>query len=121
MTSADTNPRQWSHVHAIAMVTDVAERAEKVADALRALREPEAAAAVAELAHDAARAARMLAGLLDPEPPGPEETENYRFHRDLWVRYGDPGDLEAMTEHVTDRRPQARPDDPAAQPHPQAP
>src|SRR5580692_8042749 len=120
MASADPDPQQWSYVQAIAMVTDVAERAEKVADALRALREPEAAAAVAELAQDAARAARMLAGLLDPEPPGPEETENYRFHRELWVRYGDPGDLEAMTEHIIDRRAHARPDDPVAPPDPQA-
>ncbi len=110
MASADPDPQQWSYVQAIAMITDVAERAKQVADALRALREPEAARAVADLAQDAAQAARMLAGLLDPEPPSREETDKYRFHRELWVRYGDPGDLEAMTEHVIGHRAPAKPE-----------
>ncbi len=98
MASEDPHPHPMSYVQAIAVVQEVAEQAAEVAAALRALREPEAANAVAQLAEDAARAAKVLGGLFEPEP---RETERYRFHRELWVRYGDPEHLEAMTEHVT--------------------
>ena len=87
-----------SYAHAIVVVEELADEARRLAEALRALREPEAARAVARLADNAARAATLLAGRFDPEPG---DTERYSFHRDLWVRYGDPGDLEAMTDHVT--------------------
>ncbi|HUC59422.1 MAG TPA: hypothetical protein VMA95_18610 [Streptosporangiaceae bacterium] len=96
MASTDPDARRLSYAQSI--VEDVADRALKVAEALSALREPEAARAVAQLAKDAARAAAMLGGVLAPEPG---DTDKYRFHRELWVRYGDPGDLAAMTEHVT--------------------
>ena len=77
----------------------MAKRAEKVAAGLRELREPEAAAMVACLARDARRAAVALSALLEPVPKG---TDWYEVHRNMWIRYGDPGDLIAMTENIAE-------------------
>jgi len=89
-----------SFEQAVALVEQVANRAGKVAAGLRELREPEAAAMVARLAKDADRAAAALRALLEPAP---KNTDWYEVHRDMWIRYGDPGDLTAMTENVKRR------------------
>jgi hypothetical protein len=52
---------------------------------------------VARLAQDADQAAAALRALLEPVP---KDTDWYEVHRDMWIRYGDPGDLTAMTENV---------------------
>lgn len=96
---AEPKPGRLSLVEAIALVTDVAGRAERIAAGLRALREPEAAHMVDRLAEDADRAAAALRALLAPMP---RSTDWYKVHRDMWIRYGDPGDLAAMTEQVTE-------------------
>lgn len=67
--SVDPQVQRLSLVEALALVTDVANRADRVAAGLRALREPQAARLVDRLA-------------------------------DMWIKYGDPGDLAAMTELV---------------------
>lgn len=95
----DPDPQRLSFLQAIALVTQLADRADQVAAGLRALREPEAAGMVARLAEDADRAAAALRDLLGSAPTG---TNWYQVHRDMWVRYGDLGDLAAMTDHVTD-------------------
>ncbi len=99
METTDPDPRRLSFLQTIALVTELADRADRVADSLRALREPEAAAMVTGLAADADRAAAALRDLL---APAPGHTNWYQVHREQWVRYGDPGDLAAMTNHVTD-------------------
>ena len=101
MVNVDPQPGRLSLIEAIALVTDVASRADRVAAGLRALREPEAAHMVDRLAVDADRAAAALRALLAPRP---RCTDWYQVHRDMWVRYGDPRDLAAMTEHVSNRR-----------------
>jgi hypothetical protein len=102
VVSVDSQAPRLSLVQAIALVTSVANRADLVARGLRALREPQAAHMVDQLAEDADRAASALRALLAPRP---QNTNWYQVHRDMWIRYGDPGDLAAMTEHVTERRP----------------
>jgi hypothetical protein len=94
----DSAPRRPSFAEAIAMVTHLGDKADEVAAALRALREPEAADEVARLADEADRAASALRALLECTP---RRTDWYQVHRDMWIRYGDPGDLAAMTDHVT--------------------
>ncbi len=81
------------------MVAQLADRADQVACALRGLREPEAAHVVARLADDARLATAALRDLLELTP---RRTDWYEVHRDMWVRYGDPTDLAAMIEHVTE-------------------
>ena len=93
----DPQPGRLSLIEAIALVTEVASRADRVAAGLRDLREPEAAHMVDRLAEDADRAAAALRALLAPKP---QCTDWYQVHRDMWIRYGDLGDLTAMTEHV---------------------
>jgi hypothetical protein len=95
----DADPGRLSFGQAVAMVTQVAERAAHVAAGLHALREPEAAALVARLAQDASRAALALRQLVETTP---RSTDWYEVHRDMWIRYGDPGDLTAMTNQITD-------------------
>ena|SRR5215469_8883838 len=85
----------------IAMVADLKGRAEQIAAALRALREPEAADLVARLVGDAGRAEAGLRALLECTP---RQTDWYQVHRDMWIRYGDLGDLAAMGDHVTPAR-----------------
>jgi hypothetical protein len=99
MEMMDPDPRRLSFLQTIALVTQLADSADRVAAGLRALREPEAAGMVARLAEDADRAAAALRDLLEPAPG---HANWYRLHRDRWVRDGDPGDLAAMTDHVTD-------------------
>jgi hypothetical protein len=98
MVTADPDAQKLSYAQAIATVRDVARRASQIAVALQALHEPEAARLVTGLAEDAELAARVLGQLLDPAP---HETQKYRFHRQRWVLFGEPADLEAMTDHVT--------------------
>jgi hypothetical protein len=93
----DSGVRSLSFTAALASVTRLAERADQVAADLRKLREPEAAAFVAELAVDAERAAAAIRTLL---VCAPRSTDWYEVHRQMWIRYGDPGDLTAMTEQV---------------------
>lgn len=95
-----TQSQRLTFLQTIALVTQVANRADRVAAGLRALREPEAADLVAQLADDADRAVASLRALLAPTP---RDTDWYQVHRDMWVRYGDLGDLAAMTDHVTER------------------
>jgi hypothetical protein len=95
----DADPGRLSFGQAVAIVTHVAERAGQVAAGLHALREPEAAALVMGLAQDAGRAALALRQLLETTP---RDTDWYEVHRDMWIRYGDPGDLTAMTNQVTE-------------------
>lgn len=97
----DPCPQNLSLVHAIALVTQVANRADLVAKGLRDLREPEAANLVKQLAADADDAVAALRALLEPVT---RSTDWYEVHKDMWIRYGDPGDLAAMTEHVISRR-----------------
>ena len=94
----DPGVRSLSFAEALASVTRLAERADQVAAALRKLREPEAAAVVAELGTDADRAAAAIRALLVCVP---RSTDWYEVHRQMWIRYGDPGDLAAMTDQVT--------------------
>ena len=94
----DSGPQQPSFAQAIAMVSQLANKADQVAAALRALREPEAADQVARLAGEADRVAAALRALLECTP---RRTDWYEVHRDMWIRFGDPGDLTAMTDHVT--------------------
>ena len=94
----DGQAQRLTFLEAIALVTQVANRADQVAAGLRALREPEAADLVAQLADDSDRAAAALRALLMPTPRG---TDWYQVHREMWVRYGDPSDLAAMTDNVT--------------------
>jgi len=54
---------------------------------------------VDRLAQDADRAAAAFRALLATRP---RSTDWYQVHRDMWIRYGDPGDLAAMAEHVTE-------------------
>lgn len=93
------DPQRPSLAGTIAMVTQLADQAERVAAGLLALREPEAAALVARLGGEASRASAALRELLEPRAC---LTDWYQVHRDMWVRYGDPGDLAAMIDHVTD-------------------
>lgn len=95
----DPGQGQLSFAEAVALVAQVADRAGQVAAGLNALREPEAAALVARLGEDAGRAKAALTALLEPTP---RNTDWYQVHRDMWVRYGDPGDLAAMTDQVSD-------------------
>ena len=97
----DADAQRLTFLQAIALVTQVASNADQVAAGLRALREPEAADLVAGLAKDADRAAGALRALLAPTP---RHTNWYQVHRDMWVRYGDPGDLTAMTENIIEPR-----------------
>jgi hypothetical protein len=94
----DPGVRSLSFTGALASVTRLAERADQVAAALRKLREPEAAAVVAELGRDADRAAAAIRALVVCVP---RSTDWYEVHRDMWIRYGDPGDLAAMTDQVS--------------------
>ena len=94
----DPGVRSLSFAEALPSVTRLAERADQVAAALRKLREPEAAAAVAELGTDADRAAAAIRALLVCVP---RSTDWYEVHRQMWIHYGDPGDLAAMTDQVT--------------------
>jgi hypothetical protein len=94
----DPGVRSLSFAEALASVTRLAEQADQVAAALRKLREPEAAAIVAELGRDADRAAAAIRALLVCVP---RSTDWYEVHRQMWIRYGDPGDLAAMTDEVT--------------------
>jgi hypothetical protein len=57
-----------------------------------------AADEVARLADEANRAAAELRSLLACTP---RRTDWYQVHRDMWIGYGDPSDLVAMTDHVT--------------------
>ena len=93
----DPGVRSLSFAEALASVTRLAERADQVAAALRKLREPEAAAVVAGLGTDADRAAAAIRALLVCVP---RSTDWYEVHRQMWIRYGDPGDLAAMTDQV---------------------
>lgn len=93
----EIQPGRLSLVEALALVTDVANRADRVAAGLRALREPQAAHMVDRLGEDADRAAAALRALLAPRP---QATDWYQVHRAMWIRYGDPRDLAAMIEHV---------------------
>lgn len=101
MEAMDPDPGRLSFLQKIALVTQLADRADRVATDLRALREPEAASMVAGLAQDADRAAAALRDLL---VPARGNTNWYQVHREQWVRYGDPGDLAAMMNQVTDTR-----------------
>jgi transposase len=94
----DPGVRSLSFAEALASVTRLAERADQVAAALRKLREPEAAAVVAGLGTDADRTAAAIRALLVCVP---RSTDWYEVHRQMWIRYGDPGDLAAMTDQVT--------------------
>jgi hypothetical protein len=95
----DADPERLSFGQAVATVTQVAERAGQVAAGLYALREPEAAALVTRLAEDARRAAAALRQLLENTPGN---TDWYKVHRDMWIRYGDLGDLTAMTDQINE-------------------
>jgi len=95
----DAGAQRLTFLQAIALVSQVANRADQVAAGLRALREPEAADLVAGLAKDADQAAQALRARLAPTP---RDTNWYQVHRDMWVRYGDPGDLAAMTENIVE-------------------
>jgi len=99
METMDADAQRLTFLQAIAMVTQLATRADQVAAGLSALREPEAAELVAGLAHDADQAAKALRALLAPTP---RQTNWYQVHRDMWVRYGDPGDLAAMMESIVE-------------------
>ena len=85
--------RSLSFAHALAAVTRLADRADEVATALHKLREPEAAGLVAGFGADADRAAAAIRTLL---VCAPRSTDWYEVHRQMWIRYGDPGDLAAM-------------------------
>jgi hypothetical protein len=89
--------RSLSFAEALASVTRLAERVDQVAAGLRKLREPEAAGVVAELGTEADRAAAAIRALLVCVP---RSTDWYEVHRQMWIRYGDPGDLAAMTDQV---------------------
>jgi hypothetical protein len=94
----DPGATSLSFAEALVSVTRLADRADQVAAALRKLREPEAAAVVAELGRDADRAANAIRALLVCVP---RSTDWYEVHRQMWIRYGDPGDLAAMArDHV---------------------
>ena len=95
----DPDPGRLSFAQAVAIVAQVAERAGQVAAGLQALREPEAAALVARLAQDASLAATALRQLVETTP---RNTDWYKVHRDMWIRYGDLGDLTAMTNQITE-------------------
>jgi len=95
----DADPGRLSFGQAVAIVTHVAERAGQVAAGLHARREPEAEGLVAGLAQEAGRAALALRQLAETTP---RDTDWYEVHRDMWIRYGDPGDLTAMTNQVTE-------------------
>lgn len=95
----DADQERLSFGQAVAVVTQVAERAGQVAAGLHALREPEAAALVTRLAEDASRAAAALRQLVENRP---RDTDWYKVHRDMWIRYGDLGDLTAMTDQVNE-------------------
>ncbi len=95
----DPDPERLSVAQAVALVAQVAERAAKVATGLQALREPEAANMVTRLAQDANRASIALRRLMETTP---RNTDWYQVHRDMWVRYGDLGDLVAMTDQVNE-------------------
>lgn len=95
----DADPGRLSFGQAAAIVAHVAERAGQVAAGLHALREPEAAALVTGLAQDAGRAALALRRLVETTP---RDTDWYKVHRDMWIRYGDLGDLTAMTNQITE-------------------
>ena|SRR5215813_12153307 len=90
-----------SFAEVVASVARLADRADEVAVALRKLREPEAAAVVAELGRDADRAAAAIRALLVCVP---RSTDWYEVHRQMWIRYGDPADLAAMAEEITQSR-----------------
>jgi hypothetical protein len=92
----DADPERLSFGQAVAIVTQVAERAGQVAAGLDALREPEAAALVTRLAEDASRAAAALRRLIENTP---RNTDWYKVHRDMWIRYGD---LTAMTDQINE-------------------
>ncbi|HXS61955.1 MAG TPA: hypothetical protein VN767_03725 [Streptosporangiaceae bacterium] len=92
-------PGRLSFEQAVALVAQVAERAAMTATGLRALREPEAANLCGQLAEDADRAAAALRRLAETTP---RSTDWYQVHRDMWVRYGDLGDLAAMTDQVNE-------------------
>ncbi|MGN6677167.1 MAG: hypothetical protein ACTHKL_05220 [Streptosporangiaceae bacterium] len=94
----DPGTPSLSFAEALAAVTQLADRADQVATALRKLREPEAAAVVAELGKDADRAAAAIRALLVCVP---RSTDWYEVHRQMWIRYGDPGDLAAMADEIT--------------------
>ncbi len=94
----DPGVRSLSFAEALASVTRLEERADQAAAAPRKLREPEAAAVVAGLGEDADRAAAAIRALLVCVP---RSTDWYEVHRQMWIRYGDPGDLAAMTDQVT--------------------
>ena len=93
----DPGTPSLSFAEALAAVTQLADRADQVATALRKLREPEAAAVVAELGKDADRAAAAIRALLVCVP---RSTDWYEVHRQMWIRYGDPGDLAAMADEI---------------------
>jgi hypothetical protein len=93
----DANPERLSFTQAVALVARVAEQAAAVANGLQALREPEAASLVMRLARDADRACAALRRLSETTP---RNTDWYEVHRDMWVRYGDLGDLAAMTDQI---------------------
>jgi len=59
---------------------------------------PPFAGAIAMVAQLAGRAAAALRALLECRQ---RRTDWYQVHREMWIRYGDPGDLAAMTNHVT--------------------
>src|SRR5262245_26139766 len=90
-----------SFAQVIAIVAELKDKADQTAAALRALREPEAADLVARLVSNAGRAEAGLRALLECTP---RETDWYQVHRDMWIRYGDLGDLAAMADHVTPAR-----------------
>jgi hypothetical protein len=87
----DPGVRSLSFVAALASVTRLADQADQMAAALRKLREPEAAAVVAELGRDADRAAAAIRALVVCVP---RSTDWYEVHRHMWIRYGDPGDVD---------------------------
>lgn len=99
VVTMDPETGRLSFWQAVAIVTHVAERAGQVAAGLHALREPEAAALVSRLAEDASRAALALRQLVETTP---RNTDWYKVHRDMWIRYGDLGDLTAMTDQITE-------------------
>ena len=100
MATVDPDGQGLSFEETIELVVRLADTADQVAAGLRALREPEAAELVIRLADDAERAAAALRALLEPRERG--ATNWYDVHRDMWVRYGDPTDLTAMTEHIAE-------------------